>query len=120
MFKKEANLAQYGGSDYSNAVRVERGISLKRAFEVAQSNPEIAYFVYVKGECMVLPIAEGKPFHLEQDPLGLVTEQSYRFDDGRPGHGLCRIFRHGDVVFFKAEGRWLGSAPGLADVYTKE
>ena len=119
-FRREANLAQYGGANYGNAKRVERGISLERALAIAKGDPEIAYFVYVKGGCMVLPVAKEETFSLKNDPLGLVTEQSYQFDDGRLGYGLCRIFHHGDTVFFKGEGRWLGSAPGLADVYTKE
>lgn len=119
-FKKHPNLAQYGGSDYSNAVRVERGISLEKAFEIAKNDPEIDYFVYLKGGQMILVASSEVEFDPNNDPLGLVSNISYLSDNGDLGHGYCRVFRHGDVVFFKNEGKWLGSATGLADVYTKE
>jgi hypothetical protein len=119
-FRLEANLAQYKGSDYSNAVRVERNITLERAKEIAARDENIDYFVYLKGGCMVLEIPPGVEFDPNNDPLGLVTYNQYIFDDGHPGAGACRIFQHGDVVFFKKEGEWLGTAPGLADVYYKQ
>lgn len=119
-FKKQANAAQYKGSDYSNAVRVERGISLEQAFEIAKSDPNIDYFVYTKGYSMVLEIPPETTFDPSKDPLGLVTHTRFRYDAGNLGEGHCRIFHHGDVVFFKNEGKWLGSAPGLADVYFKQ
>ena len=119
-FKKEADLAQYKGSDYSNAIRVERSISLAQAFEIAQSDPEIDYFVYTKGFMMVLEIPSDVHFDPANDPLKLVTYTGFRYDLGDFGVGFCRVFRHGDVVFFKNEGKWLGTAPGLADVYSKE
>lgn len=114
-FVKEADVAQYGGSDYSNAIRVERGISLEEAFEIAENDPDIDYFVYLKGGQMVLTCDKPK-----NDPLGLVTYNRIGFDDGHVANGYCRIFRHGDTVFFKNEGKWLGSAPGYADVYSKQ
>lgn len=119
-FKKHPNLAQYKGSDYSNAVRVERKISLEKAFEIAKNDPEIDYFVYTKGLSMVLEIPPEVDFDPSNDPLGLVKSLEFRYDNGDYGKGYCRIFHSGDVVFFKNEGKWLGSAPGLADVYTKE
>jgi len=119
-FVKEPNLAQYKGSDYSGAIRVERGISLDKAFKIAGADPDIDYFVYVKGAMMVLEIPCNVDFDPESDPLGLVTEETYYTDDGQIETGYCRIFRRGDVVFFRHEGRWLGTAPGLADVYSKK
>jgi hypothetical protein len=119
-FRSEPNTAQYKGSDYTNAVRVERGISLKQAFEIAKSDPNIDYFVYVKGGAMVLEIPPEVTFDPMKDPLHLVTYNHYVYDAGGTDFGACRIFRHGDVVFFKKEGMWLGSAPGLADTYFKE
>ena len=118
-FTKKADLAQYGGSDYSNAVRVERGISLEQAKAIAQNDPNIDYFVYLKGERMVLPLPTDKPFDSKTDPLHLVSYNKYKNDEGSFGEGCARIFTHGDVVFFKKEGEWLGTAPGLADVYYK-
>ncbi len=119
-FRLEANTAQYKGSDYSNAIRVERGITLEEAFEIAKNDPDIDYFVYVKGWQMVLEIPPDVPFDSSADPLGLVTYIRYFCDKGDMGYGPCRIFHRGDVVFFKNEGMWLGSAPGLADTYFKE
>lgn len=113
---KYPDAAQYGGSDYANAVRVERGISLQDAMWIALQDPNIDYFFYTKGGQMVL--MGGDP---NNDPLGLVEYAGQiRFDDGHIGEGYCRIFHHGDVVFFKNEGKWIGSAPGLADLYCKE
>ncbi len=115
-FRRQADCAQYKCSDYSNVVRVERSISLKEAFTIAQNDPKIAYFTYLKGGCMVL---ENDAIDPSQDPFGLVTHQPYRFDKGSVGNGYCRVFHHGDTVFFtNADKMWLGSAPGLADTYT--
>ena len=119
-FKFQPNTAQYKGSDYSNAVRVERGITLKEAFLIAKSDPSIDYFVFVKGAQMVLEVPPEVTFDPMNDPLGLVTYNNYIYDAGGSNFGACRIFHHGDVVFFKNEGMWLGSAPGLADTYVKE
>jgi hypothetical protein len=118
-FTKQADAAQYKGSDYSNAIRIERGITLEQAFEIAKSDPNIGYFVYTKGYMMVLEIPQDVAFDPKSDPLHLVTNGGYRYDDGRPGAGYMRVFRYGDTVFFKNEAKWLGSAPGLADVYVK-
>ncbi len=118
-FRRLPNLAQYKGSDYTNVVHVERGISLDKAFEIARNNPDIDYFVYVKGYSMVLEFPPDVSFDPDKDPFHLVTRGRYIFDNGRPGRGYMRVFHQGDVVFFKNEGRWLGTAPGLADVYEK-
>lgn len=116
-FKVIPDTAQYKKSDYLNAIRIERGISLKKAKEIAEADPEIAYFVYLKGGCMVL---ENDEADIGNDPLGLVTYQFYTFDNGQPGRGLCRVFRYGDALFFTDQSKmWLGSAPELADTYVK-
>ena len=119
-FRLEKDVAQYKGSDYANVVHVERHISLERALEIAESNPDIDYFVYLKGYQMVLEIPSDVQFDPRNDPFQLVSFENFRYDSGETGEGYCRIFRHGDVVFFKNEGMWLGSAPGLADAYFKE
>lgn len=118
-FVKQPNLAQYKGSDYAGALRVERGITLDEAFTIAEEDSQIDYFVYVKGAMMVLEVPMNVDFDPECDPLGLVTHTRYLNDDGEVCEGHCRIFTHGDVIFFRNEGRWLGTAPGLADVYEK-
>lgn len=117
-FRRELDVAQYKGSDYTNVVDVARGISLEEAFEIAENNPEIDYFVYLKGVQMILEIPPDVSFDPTQDPFQLVSNLSLRSNSSNKG--LCRIFRHGDTVFFKKEGMWLGSAPNLADAYFKE
>jgi hypothetical protein len=112
--------AQYGESDYSNAVRVERGITLEKAKEIAANDPEIGYFFYVKDR-MVLPLPAHVQYDEEKDPLSLINYCGcVGFDNGQLGFGYARTFNEGDVVFFKNSGKWLGSAPGLADVYSKQ
>ena len=119
-FSVQEDVAQYKGSDYSNVVHVERHISLEEAFEIAEKNPDIDYFVYIKGRSMVLEIPPGGCSDGSCDPFGLVSFENFICDSGGLGVGYCRIFHHGDVVFFKKEGMWLGSAPGLADTYFKK
>lgn len=118
-FTRIPNVAQYGGSDYSNVVRVERGISLEQAKAIAAEDREIDYFVYLKGIQMVLPLQGDIEKQLEQDEHGLIRQGAFIYDNGTPGYDYFRLFQHGDVVFFKKDGRWLGSAPGFADVYEK-
>ena len=118
-FEVKKDLAQYGGSDYANVVHVARGITLDEAYAIAEASEEIDYFVYLKGGQMILPLPEDKPFDRKDDPFGLVTHTRFRWDAGGYGKGYCRIFEHGDTIFFKKEGMWLGSAPGLADTYVK-
>jgi hypothetical protein len=89
-FVKVANVAEYGGADYSNAIGIARGITIDQAYEIALKNPEITYFFFTKGRQMVLCNERGN-----------------------------RIFHYGDVVFFKGKP-WWGSAPGLADGYIKK
>lgn len=118
-FNRIPGVAQYKGSDYSNAVRVERGITVAEAKEIAANDPTIDYFFIVTGGCMVLEFEPDQKYDPEKDPLRLVTNGGYIFDNGQPGRGYMRLFYHGDVVFFRNEGKWLGSAPWLADVYEK-
>lgn len=119
-FRVQEDVAQYKGSDYANVVHVARNISLEEAFDIAEQNPNIDYFVYMKGFQMVLEIPSDVPFDRSQDPFGLATYTNFGYDSGEMGKGYCRIFRHGDAVFFKEKGMWLGPAPGLADAYFKE
>lgn len=119
-FTINRDTAQYKGSDYANVVGVARNISLETAFDMAASNADVDYFVYTKGDQMVLEIPSDVPFDPSEDHFGLVSNVNFIYDSGRPGEGYCRIFRHGDAVFFKKEGVWLGSAPGLADTYFKD
>ena len=119
-FSLKRDVAQYKGSDYANVVQVARNISLEQAFEIAESNPEIDYFVYTKGYQMVLEVPSDVSFDPRKDPFGLASKVCFQYDSGELGNGYCRIFQRGDTVFFKKEGVWLGSAPGLADAYFKE
>jgi hypothetical protein len=118
-FVMQQGMAQYKGSDYSNVVQVARHISLDEAFEIAENNPDIDYFFYTTGYTMVLEIPPEVPFDRSQDRFGLVTYTDFIYDYGDLSRGFCRIFRHGDTVFFKKEGMWLGTSPGLADTYVK-
>lgn len=119
-FRLEKDVAQYKGSDYANVVYVARHLSLDDAFKIAESNPEIDYFMYTKGEQMVLEIPPGVEFDPRNDPFKLVSHVNFMYDSREVSSGNCRVFSHGDVVFFKKEGLWLGTAPGLADTYFKE
>ena len=89
-FKKVCDVAQYGKADWSQAIGLARGISLQEAYRIADENPEITYFFFMKGYSMALR-----------------TEQ-----------GAWLTFGKGDTVFFTGEP-WWGSAEGLADGYLK-
>ena len=119
-FTLKKDLAQYKGSDYSNAVHVERGITVEEAMKIANSRADVDYFVYVKGYMMVLEVPPEVACDPAQDPLHLLSHTNFIYNAGHMGMGYCRVFRQGDVVFFKNEGMWLGSAPGLADTYFKQ
>ncbi len=120
LYRKAADVCQYGEANWGHAVRVERGISLQQAFDIANSDPNIHYFCYVKGGQMVLNASPYfDPNNPADNPLNLVQ---------RGNGAYIRVFRHGDVVFFSGdEGltgaecfEWLGTAPGLADTYYKQ
>ena len=117
-FEIKEDTAQYKNADYSTAIRVERGITIERALEIAEQDPRIDYFFYLKDSCMVLEM-EGTSL-CSNDLLGLITRENYVYDDGSLGSGLCRIFYKGDAVFFQdIDTLWLGTAPGLADTYVR-
>jgi hypothetical protein len=112
--------AQYGKSSYNNVVWVERNISLERAFEIAQNNPDIDYFFFTKGYEMVLVLPSNFQYDKINDPFHLIVHTKYISDSNELKDGYCRIFNYGDTVFFKKKGMWFGSANGLADVYLKK
>lgn len=74
-------------------MQVGRQISLNEAFNIAQSNPKIDYFVYAKGT--------------------LVLEKIFKDEK-------LVILKTGDVLFFNNEGKWLASAINLANTYSKK
>lgn len=118
-FVWQQDVAQYKGSDFANVVQVERGLALEDAFTIAENNPEIDYFVYTKGGMMVLEVPPEVTYNQELDTFGLASYIDFIYDSGEVGRGYSRVFGHGDVVFFGKEGKWLASAPGLADTYVK-
>lgn len=83
------DVAQYKLADWSNAIGRKNGITVSEAKAIADANPEITYFFYMKGYSMVL-----------ENPNGV------------------RVFAHGDAVFFSGTP-WWGTAPGLSDGYVK-
>lgn len=89
-FKKIDNVAQYKNASWDNVIGIAKNISVDEALRIANDNPEITFFFHTKGYRMVLETTEGD----------------------------YRVFNHGDTVFFSGEP-WWGSAPGLADGYTK-
>jgi len=113
----EPDKAQYGKSDFSNVVRVERGIEIEEAMQIAMDDPEIDYFFYTKGQTMMLLA----PDHVIEDPFKLIT---YHYVPDYSSLTMAmkpyRVFQHGDAVFFHGEGMSLGKANGLADVFHKK
>lgn len=90
-FLHTPDVAQYKNADWGQVVGIAKGISLQEAYRIAAEDPAITFFFYTKGYQMVLETTSGD----------------------------YRIFHHGDTVFFAGEP-WWGSAPGLADGYTKK
>lgn len=90
-FDYAGEVAQYKQGDWSKVVGRKNGISLEEAKKIADSNPAITFFFYVKGGQMVLETNE--------------TD--------------ARVFNYGDAVFFSGTPQW-GTAPGLADGYVKK
>lgn len=84
-----ADVAQYKDADWQNLIKIERNITLEKAYEIANSDPNISYFFYTKGYSLVLHTPIGRQF-----------------------------FGHGDVAFFSGNP-WWGTAPDLADGYVK-
>lgn len=91
---KVDNVAQYGRADWNNAVSRAQNVSLKEAQQIADNDPQITFFFWVKGGRMVLTNPEVTP-------------------------PAMRVFYHGDAVFFTGQP-WWGSAPDLADGYIKQ
>lgn len=89
-FDRVPDVAYYKNADWSSLIGVSEGISLDKALEFAEGNPEVRFFFYTKGYQMVL----------EQE------------------NGGYRLFYHGDAAFFSKDP-WWGSAPGLADGYVR-
>ncbi len=90
-FYKVPDVAQYKEADWNNVVGIARKLTLDQAYKIANDNPDITYFFYVRSRHLILE----KP------------------------NGEYRSFRSGDVVFFSGEP-WWGSAPGFADGYIKK
>lgn len=88
-YEHKPDVAEYQGASWDNLIKVEHGITVEKAKEIADSDPNISYFFFTKGFNLVL----------------------------RTPNGLQR-FGHGDAAFFSGEP-WWGSAPGLADGYIK-
>jgi len=49
IFNKVANVAQYGGANWLNEVRRDKGLTLDQAKAIANANSKITYFFIVKG-----------------------------------------------------------------------
>jgi hypothetical protein len=88
-FTNVINVCQSATADWKNAVMVAKNISVKTAKRIAQEKPEIDFFFYVKGNCVVYG-----------DPLG-----------------EYRSFPHRTAVFFKGEPSWAESV--FSDGYVK-
>lgn len=87
------NVVQYKCADWSSCIGIAHQVTINQAKEIASNNPDIHFFFYVKGICMVLENTLMSP-------------------------ASVRIFHQGDAVFFSGTA-WWGSALGLADGYTK-
>lgn len=90
-YDKVVDVAHYGGADWSNVVGISKKVTVQEAKKIADSNPAITYFFYVKGLQMVLKSPDGN----------------------------VRAFRNGDAVFFSGKPHW-GSAHDLADGFVKK
>lgn len=54
VFNRVADVAQYGGADWSNEVARAKGLTIDQAKAIAAANPKITYFFITKGGQMVL------------------------------------------------------------------
>ena len=91
-----SDVAQYKGANWSNEVKRVSGVSVEEAKRIAEADPSITYFFYMKAPRMYL---EGKA--------------------GPDGWADKGVFLGGDAVFFSGDP-WYGSAPGFADSYEKK
>lgn len=87
------DVAQYKLADWSNVIGRARNVTIEQAKKIADADPNITFFFYLKGFQMVLENTTVNP-------------------------AFARVFHHGDAVFFSGTP-WWGSAPGLADGYVK-
>lgn len=53
IFEKVPDVAQYGGADWNNLVKIENGLTLDQAKQIAANSSEIDFFFYMK-EGMIL------------------------------------------------------------------
>lgn len=88
------DVAQYKHADWNNVIGRAKNITVFQAKKIAEADPSITYFFFVKGYQMILE---------NNDVVDPYT----------------RVFYHGDAVFFSG-APWWGSAPGLADGYVKK
>lgn len=84
------NVAEYQGAPWTNLVKVEQHLTVEKAQEIADSDPNITYFFFTKGLSLVLNTANG-----------------------------LQRFGYGDVAFFSGTP-WWGGAQDLADGYVKK
>jgi hypothetical protein len=96
VWNKIPDVAQYKGADWKNEVMRKSNLTVEDAKSIAESDPQITFFFYMKGYQMFL---EGKP--------------------GPGGWTEKGVFRAGDSVFFTGKP-WYGSAPSFSDAYEKE
>lgn len=88
------DVAQYKLADWSNLVGRAKNVTVAEAKKIADENPAITFFFYMKGYQMVLENNEANPPY-------------------------ARVFHQGDAVFFSGKP-WWGSAPGYSDGYIKK
>lgn len=124
MFTKIEGAAPYKGSGWGSALRIEKGISLEAAQQIALTDERtidgedqprpVAYFMYVNADMLILEVPQEafnpdfNPVDKHNDPLELAQVW---------GRGYARIFHRGDTVFFYREDKWLGDAGPFADTY---
>ncbi len=89
-FVKIDDVYHYKNADWSQLIGMAKDVSVDEACRIAQSNPEITYFFYIKG----------KKFMVDHES------------------GDYRVFHHRDAIFFTGEPTWSTSL-GAADGYTK-
>jgi hypothetical protein len=91
-----SDVVQNASCGWDNSIGITRGISLEEAKEIADNDPAITFFFYVKV------------------PLNIAA---------CPKAGLCECFHEsllpGDTVFFTGEPDWL-ELQGAADGYIKK
>eukprot|EP00767_Chilomastix_cuspidata_P003264 gnl/Chilomastix_cuspidata/3380.p2 GENE.gnl/Chilomastix_cuspidata/3380~~gnl/Chilomastix_cuspidata/3380.p2 ORF type:complete len:104 (-),score=3.31 gnl/Chilomastix_cuspidata/3380:133-444(-) len=94
-WNRHADVAQYKEGDWSPANIITRGHfrSPKEAMKFAETNNEIKFFVWCRCGTLVLEPNEHRPEYIQMTAS--------------------------EAVFFR-DHMWLGSAPGMADVYERQ